>query len=294
MSIFSRPLPFALVIMISLSALSGCKKHEAEVASDLHEYESKEVKETDPVMIKYQDQLKRIFGDLELDLIRRYRKQQNEVKTSEDFYHLMSRLEALIDALEKDLIAFSQEKKQKGEELPDMSWFKEVAEGMEVEMLHGDSYRVFLNQEKLKSHAARTQGDADDHYIELLQMVFPDHSRFPVWLRLDDIKYAACSKLGEGNHFEILEKMNEALLADDMFRNDIEQLHSRLMHDVLDQTNYCNTKRQVLAEMNNILAEAHINRDEKPRLRDRIAAIQAGEIEGIQFDCNSGNCEYAY
>ena len=282
----------ALVLLVTLSALS-CKDKKPVDFSDVET----EAPPVDSLFIKYDDSLNKYFGDLEKEMLRKYKQNHKDLSTQEEFYNFYRLTHTLKNTLTKTLQHHIKELQEQGtleSEMPDFSWFKELAEGLEVaDVNQHKSADIFYDYEILLKYAQNTEGSADDEYTKLIRVSFDDDHYYPAWVQTyEDQDDIGCSLLGEGKHFIVMEQILKARAAGDLFEKEIAKIEDILLRDIIFRKEYCSTPEKAIAELSLILKKLEIKESKKKLFEARIKQMSDYKRYKIQFNCLEGGCKH--
>ena len=259
----------------------------------------------DSLFLLYEDSLKKYFGPLEGDLIRKYKENHKNLKTEQDFYHFYRRTHTLKVNLKKTLQSHIRQLQINGvmaEDMPDFTWFKQIAEGLEVaDVHHHTTCDIFYNYEILKQYALKTEGTTDDEYTQLIRVCFEDDRYFPAWIKTyENNEEFGCSSLGEGRHFKAIEQYVKALkqsqASDGLFKKEIAKIRSLIMRDIIFRSEFCGSVEEAIEELQLIIDRIDLESTDKSLknlLKARIKQFSEIEkYEDLQFNCSTGDCNH--
>ncbi|MCS7005722.1 MAG: hypothetical protein NZM38_10420 [Cytophagales bacterium] len=285
------------VATLGVLTLLSCRKNVEQTTSSSLEVAHNEAiaahKSSDPTYLKYEDSLQAYFGDLEIDLIIHYQQQQAQLKNSDDFAVFFRNTTTLKQSLVKRLRDYlvEQRNKDKNFVIHPIPWFKEIAKGMEIVVMHDTTYEIFLDYQVLESIAEKTEGNADDEFIKLMELCYKPHSYLPAWITpVSD--FDGCSQLGSGKHLEALKQINLTLSHHHLFMREIAKIKNMLMSDLLFKKQYCESSKKVIEEIQKIIAEVELKESEIKMLKGRLQQFSDPKKYNIQFNCSKSNCIY--
>jgi hypothetical protein len=273
---------FLLLILIGAFACTAEDKQKEEIPERI---------ETDDMMALYKDSLKQYFSKIEIDLIRQYKINHENLKTTDDFYVFYRNANTLRKSLTKRLNKKNQTKDI--DHLHPLPWFEKLAKGYEVLRTPDKKhFGVYFDYNDLLEHAEQTEGEGDDYFIRLLQTAYFDHSDNPQWLNIIDLQTGNfCSQLGSGTHFKILGMADRALAAASTFHKEIQKTKVQVLSDIVFNRRYCSSKKKVVTEIDEILSKVDLKEKEQAMLEKRKAQLIENASGEIQFGCSSGDCE---
>jgi len=275
----------------------GCRKdvdHSKEQILETSHNEAIAIhKSNDPTYLKYEDSLQLYFGDLEIDLIIHYQQQQAELKTPDDFSVFFRNTTTLKQSLVKRLREYLVEQRTKDANfvIHPIPWFKELAKGMDIIILHDTTYEIFMDYAIWDKIAEQTIGDADDEFIKLMQLCYQSYSYLPHWITpVND--YNGCSQLGSGKHINVLKQIQITLSHNHLFMREIAKIKNMVMADLLFKHQYCESPKKVIDEINKIIAEVELKESEVKMLKGRVQQFAEPKKYQIQFNCARVDCDY--
>jgi hypothetical protein len=245
----------------------------------------------------HKDSMDKYFGPLEQALVRKYKENHKRMETQEEFYSFYRNTHVLKNNLKKTLQAHIKDMKERGimaEDMPDFSWFKLVAEGLEVaDVQNHKNADVFYDYNMLLKYAQKTEGTADDEYTKLIRLSFEDDRYYPVWVKpLPENEDLSCSLLGDGKHYKVFEQIIKARNAGDLFDRELAKLKSLLYRDIFFRKEYCLTAKDAISELELMAKKLDLKESDKKLFKARITQFQTPEKYKIQFNCESGDCQH--
>lgn len=247
---------------------------------------------TDMLMEK---RLQSMFG-LELATqIESYRALWTKVQTEQDFAHAFrvgTKLRDTLTRVMEDRLSI-----QNPQELPDLFWLQQAVPGFVPQLVaEGTAYFLFWNFKSLAERAAKTDGVADNQFIDLNLHIFPEDSIeyfFPAWV-IQTWDYGGSSLLGRGIHASSLEKMDKALSNSTLFQAEILRMKTHLINDMSDSdVTYWETKDKIVEELDAIIQSnfAILTNTDKIALTTRRLQFDEPEKHGIQLNIQAGENE---
>ena len=275
--------------------LSGCgmskKEKRALEEKNISEFSEYHIEE-DSLFTIYKDSLKNYFSPLEIDLIRQYKINHENLRNEEDFYFFYRNARTLKKALSRKFHKNAIRIRKANAQLYSIDWFKELAQGMDIAITHkGLTYEVFFDYMDFRNHAEKTMGDSDDSFIKLLEMSYSDHSAFPKWKKSLS-EYEGCSILGSGLHYKILKNAQSCQEKSDLFKIEIQKIKKDVISNILNEEHFCLSTKAVVREINRIVNELQMEEEENKLLRERTKEALENIHHSIQFDCASKNCTF--
>lgn len=230
-----------------------------------------EEKKPDEIFLQHQDSLNAYFGNLEITLLQQHKENHDNIQTPEDFQQFFRNAITLRSSMHQKLQRRAEYfKVEKGvTELPDASWFNEVAVGMQVKLVNKLNYRVIFDYNDFLKKATNTKGKADDEYVKLMMESFDANTNFPAWLKMTP-NGKVCSVLGSGVHTELLLQMNKALAEGDIFYQEISKVKKQVINDIVFSTVYYKDYNKALSEIEQISEEVELEEDEAELILTRL------------------------
>jgi len=151
----------------------------------------------------------------------------------------------------------------------------------------GTAVLVVVTYPPLRERARATPGLADDSYLDLVELMYPEDARAQGWSVLQDRNwdYGGCSPLGTGTHQRILQAADRARSSGDLFAEEIAAIRSDVLRDILQDNEYfpyCTgldvptPHDKIRAELDAILAGVELSDDERTKLQERRKARFGG------------------
>lgn len=249
----------------------------------------------DSLFMLYEDSLKKYFGALEQDLIRNYKKSREHLDTQEEFYTFYRNTHTLKVNLKRTLQTHVEFLKGNGmNDLPDFTWFQEIAKGLEVsDVDNNKSCDIFYNYDILLDYAQKTEGKADDAYTKLIRICFEDNNYYPIWVmpyENDENPDYSCSRLGSGKHYIAMRQLLIAQDAGDLFKRELARVKRLIYKDIFFRHEYCYSSALAIKELQNIIRKLDLKSNDKVLFEARIKQMEEPERYGLQFNCQSGDC----
>jgi len=142
-----------------------------------------------------------------------------------------------------------------GEAPADLTWLQGPMRYFFVQ--HTPAPHLFPDFRLLARAVAGTRGGQDDNFARIGFAAYPldsVESALPAWvfpLSLEE----SCSNLGAGFHLDLLKKIDEALLAGDLFRPELLRWKDQILADILDDSRtYWQPLEKILAELDQIVS----------------------------------------
>lgn len=249
----------------------------------------------DSLFSYYDDSLSKYFGPLEKDLIRKYKENHKNLKTEQDFYNFYRRTHTLKNNLKKTLQSHIRQLQEAGvmaEDMPDFTWFKMLAQGLEVaDVYHHTTCDIFYDYNILLKYAQKTEGTSDDEYTKLIRVCFDDDHYYPVWIKtFEDNEDLGCSTLGAGKHLIAMEQLIKAQNSGDLFKRELAKIKSLIYKDIFFRKEYCGSAEEAIEELELIIKKLDIKDSDKVLFEARIKQFRDADRYKLQFGCGSGDC----
>ncbi len=234
--------------------------------------------------------LRSLFGASLAERLALYREAFRQAQTAEAVAQVMAMGLALRDSLVEVLALRALE--NDGRE--NLFWLKEAIPAM-TPYLAGDgrTYHLFMDYRHFLSLARSSEGAADDDFLELCLMAFPEDSIehfYPAWVFPAGEKQAH-SLLGRGVHFRILEKLDKLLVHKDLFGEEIGRFRHQLLNDIVGAgVTYWESKEKATMELDSILNAGFevLGTDGREALEARRRQFEDPEKYGLRFNYRSG------
>ena len=232
--------------------------------------------------------IENMFGDSTAAAIRRYQTDFKAIRTETDFAQLLRTGNGLLDGILgklEDILDVDYITQAPDGEMPDLFWLETVLPGFEEALVaEGTAYDFFTDWKQWAPIAARTSGEADDQYVDLMFSLYRDSVEYyyPAYF-LQTWDYGGDSELGSGVHFKLLDKMNRALALSDLFAPEIERHKTELLDDILRGNSYWLKQEQILEELDAILEGEFglLTEEDMEALRARRTEFAAGPKKGL-------------
>ena len=219
-----------------------------------------------------QKRLQNMFGASIARQLKIYRTNYNGAATSSDFAKVyrsgLVLRDTMVEVMEENILTVDYEK------IADLYWLEQAMPGYRVQLAaEGTIYYLFNDYSFFQKKALATRGKEDDGMAKLFFSVFAVDSVehfFPAWF-LQTWDYGGSSLLGQGVHFEILQKMEESGKSS-IFQKEIDDLRERLIQDIAGPgVSYWESKKRILDELDKILDQGfqQFSRDDVIALKTR-------------------------
>lgn len=217
---------------------------------------------------------------------------QKQMNTESDVARQYKASMALRDAVMARLAARSEP--GEADLTPDFFWLNDALPGFVVQRMD-ESGRVFCFADyRIWQQAARsTPGDQDDRFFDLKQQMFPFdsiESKFPVWTFQTSLEEGS-SRLGAGIHLQMLKKIDEALLACPLFKEELIEDKALILNDILDsKTSYRMAEDKIREELDQILSNPPRCLDDRDllALQERRKLFDQPAANGIRVNLRAG------
>lgn len=178
--------------------------------------------------------------------------------------------------------------------VPDITFMRERIRGYQPLLVaEGTAWYLFNDYTQWLTAARKTPEPEDDAFIEVMIACFPEDSIeyfYPVWF-LQTWDYGGKSLLGQGHHFEILEKADALFAKNNLFHPELNDLKKRILDDITDvNVSYWEDAPTIRQELDKILTRkwAILSEADLGVIRIRRAQFDDPEKNGIQYNARSG------
>ncbi|MCO6480061.1 MAG: SH3 domain-containing protein [Phaeodactylibacter sp.] len=234
--------------------------------------------------------LRSLFGAPLAERLALYREAFRQAHTAEAVAQVMSMGRNLRDSLVEVLALRALE--SNGRE--NLFWLKEAIPAMTPYLTEdGRTFFLFMDYRPFLPLARTSEGAADDAFLELCLMAFPEDSIehfYPAWVFQAGEKQAH-SLLGRGRHFRILEKLDKLLVHKDLFGEEIGRFRQQLLNDITGaDVTYWESKEKASAELDSILNAGFevLGAEGREALEARRRQFEEPEKYGIRFSYRTG------
>lgn len=280
---------FLLLSFIFTIGLYSCKNNSPTEEELAQEYDTP-MEEADPSMVLYKDSLNKYFGALEIDLIRQYKINHENLQNEMDFYTFYRNANTLRRTLVKTLNKHAATQVRNQASLLPFEWFEDLAKGYQIYIVNeGRSYAIHFDYLDLEEHAQLTEGLHDDEFINLLELSYDSLSHINKW-SIQTRKDSYCSKLGAGKHYDILQQANVVLEHSKVFYKEIHKIQVEVINDILFATNYCGSPEAAMKEIEKIISDVEFTGKELELLNVRLEQLKNPEEFNIKFNCTKEEC----
>ncbi|GAB4331947.1 MAG: hypothetical protein OHK0038_07190 [Flammeovirgaceae bacterium] len=258
--------------------LQACTSNNSKPITKEEQY----ILEEDPDFAQWKDSLSLYFGELEIALLRQYKKNTETLATPEEFYQFFRNSATLKASISKSLKIYQE--KNPHIQPHEITWFNKLFKGLEIRPWHyNKSFMICYNYPDLMTIAKRTNGAMDDEFINFMEVCHPLHSDGYSWiLELNDTVY--CSTLGDGKHLKALIQIEKALESGKLFNKEIQKTRVTIMKDLLFERHYCLDEKKVVKEINDILKKIKLKNTEVDMLKTRIKQLSDPEEHQAEFN----------
>lgn len=234
-----------------------------------------------------------LFGKTLADSISTYRQHYNKIQSAADMAQVYREGTTLRDAVVQvmgDKIVVNDPN-----ELPDLFWLEQAMPGFVPQLVaEGTAYYLFWDYKNLSSKAKTTSDPADDAFLQLAIVIFPQDSVeyfYPAWF-IQTWDYGGSSLLGRGVHDQLLQKMDETLQKSDLFAPEIRQWKTLLLNDITHpDVSYWEKQEKIIAELDTILVRNYsiLTDADKIALQTRRQQFENPTENSISVNQQSGN-----
>ncbi|MBK7408070.1 MAG: SH3 domain-containing protein [Saprospirales bacterium] len=238
--------------------------------------------------------LQTFFGEILAQRILDYRAAYRQAKTSTDLaavYREAGQLrDTLVQIFDKKITVI-----QKPDQTPNIAWMEEAMPGMITQRVaEGTAFYLFMDYHQWLARSRQTTGSEDNQFAEVCLTAFHlDSIEYfaPDWLiQTSDVDFY--SELGKGVHQKMLEKMNQARAASDLFEPEYQEFKSKLLADItgMDDLAYWNDQLAILGELDAILAAEYgiLTNAEKASIQTRRQQFEQPDIHHIRLNVRAG------
>ena len=199
------------------------------------------------------------------------------------------------EALEmRDSMVDQLSRRAEPEGKPDYRWMSDVLTGFVYQQSGEPAPTMLFADYRFWGQLAKgSSGVADASFFETCFMAFPRdsiESFFPVWtFQFSELESA--SQLGTGIHLKILEQIDKALAASQLFAPELMQIKDALLEDMLDKnTRYWQSQEAILKDLDHIIAVAPtcLSSQESSAVRLRRVMLEDPVRHGIRVNLRSG------
>ena len=231
-----------------------------------------------------------LFGQALAQRIAIYEEAFEQAHTAEMVAQAMAIGRALRDTLVQVLALRALENDQR----ESLFWLKEAIPAFVPHLMEdGRTYYLFMDYRPYLSLARTSEGAADDAFLELCLMAYPEDSIeyfYPVW-KFESNEKEVHSLLGRGLHFQFLEKLDKLLLYRDLYGEEIGQFREQLLNDIAGAgVTYWESREKALTELKRIQQANFqvIGEDGQQALEARRRQFEDPGKYGIRFNYKSG------
>ncbi len=194
----------------------------------------------------------------------------------------------------RDSMVYLLGRRAEPEGVPDYRWLADVLPGFVYQRAAvGGPPHLFADYRFWLQKAQKTEGAADEAFLETCFMVFPQdsiESIFPVWkFQLSELESA--SQLGTGVHGKVLQQIDKTLAKSRLFEPELLRIKDALLEDILDKnTQFWQSGALTAQELAEIVATppACLSATEISALQLRRVMLEAAAENGIRANLRSG------
>ena len=234
--------------------------------------------------------LRSLFGEELVEQAQQYKEAVQQANTAEALIQAMAMGNKLRDTL-VEILALRGEESNSAESL---FWLKDALPAFIPHRLkNGYSYYLFWDYRPLLVRAQQTEGAADDAFLELCLLAYPEDSIeyfHPSWV-FESGENEVHSLLGRGLHFRILENLDKLLTFSDLLEEEIGQYKGGVLNDILGaDVTYWESRDKALEELEKIIEAKFevLGPDVQQALQTRQLQFEDPERYGIKFNYRSG------
>ena len=170
-----------------------------------------------------------------------------------------------------------------------------------VDLLCGEcSVEAMVNIAPFIKIAAKTKGESDDAYFELLRLmyysegigdtlIFEGGGNINNWMTMDGCDFCSYSELGSGAILKMFQQREKVMGLGNLFKEKSKNYSGFFEPNKYD-THFGYSKEAVTTELSKILKTIILTVEERKNLEETLQKIKSGV--GIQFNCKNGGCKY--
>jgi hypothetical protein len=237
------------------------------------------------------DILSTYFDKNQIDNIKKYQREFLNIKSSNDLVNIYRKSKDLTQML-NDTLNKSKDIESGNFDITKVKKIGDSTPGLIVGYgAEGIGINVTTDHKTFLKRANLTPEKSDNNYFNLMIEIFGDSGDiYPNWfIRTWD--YGGYTLLGKGTHIKMLEKINNVLKTSPEFNNEIKEIKTKLVNDILQSINFGVTKKDVVNEINKFISNNTINEQERIELHKKIRDIEINPKK-YQFNCEKQNCTY--
>ncbi len=140
--------------------------------------------------------------------------------------------------------------------MPNLFWLKDYLPAFQPQIVdEGAMYQLFFDYNILQQKAAQTTGTADDEFVQINEILFPDDKIeffFPAFT-IQIAATEAASLLGRGKHTQILDLCQTLSNKTTLFQPEINDIKTALIDDITLNTNFWETSAKAQQEITTLL-----------------------------------------
>ncbi|HMQ62695.1 MAG TPA: SH3 domain-containing protein [Flavilitoribacter sp.] len=178
--------------------------------------------------------------------------------------------------------------------VPDITFIRERIHAYQPLLVaEGTAWYLFNDYSQWLTTAKKTPEPEDDAFIEVMIACFPEDSIeyfYPVWF-LQTWDYGGESLLGQGHHFQLLEKADALFAKTTLFHPELNDLKNRLLNDITDvNVSYWEDAPTIRQELDKILNRkwSVLSEADLGVIRIRRAQFDEPDKNGIRYNNRSG------
>lgn len=239
-----------------------------------------------------EENLTKIFSEIQIKHIKEYKTSFENIKSSEDFantYHKALLLEKeLSDPINR---AYDKIKTDIPSE-KEFKWIESFTPSMSIHLVaEATQLDLLIDYIPFQKKAKMTPQKEDDMFINLLIDVYGDgETDYAKWFK-QTWDYGGCSHLGKGIHTKNLKDINSIFDKSKFFKKDLQEINDSIFRDLTKNNLFCEPKNNVIKEINQILKTIPLTKEQKNKINDRLKEFNKNKKE-IEFNCNVKNCAY--
>ncbi len=228
------------------------------------------------------------FGQDIFNHYKLYRLQKDSIQDAKGFLKAFQSMQWL-----KSKVKTAMDRNEKTE-LQQIFWLVDLFPDWIPQLDPADqSFDLYIDFKAWLADAQGTEDKADDEFLNVCFRAYPEDSieyQFPAWFIQTSLDNGH-SLLGRGIHLEMFEKINNLIIIDETFKEELMKFKIALIEDiVLINSSYWEEKKLAKNELKTILDRkfAFFDASDQLALQNRLKDFDKAEKLGIQFNYKSG------
>lgn len=239
-------------------------------------------------MIIHQKQMNSFLDKKNIDQVKTYATQWNNIKTSNDFaktYFLGEQTQQSINETLDQKVQIDDPGR-----LIDMSWLENTFIGYQNSLVaEATMFNIFKDFKIMHAKAKETEGTEDEDFITFqfhINELDSVEYFYKSWF-MQTWDYGGHSLLGQGKHFNLLKEADELLTQSKLFEKSIMETKTQILNDIASEhTTFWEPKDKIVAEMKKII-DADFNfltKEDKILLKTRYEQFQNPTANNIEVN----------